>query len=157
MNEPNTSDSSHRSDHYLIARAVCGCRQCGRTTRVVALCLPPGHELFDAEEGSWNLATGFALLFHLEAMPPAVHRRLSGLAPGFGRDPDEVSAWTNCCEICGCRIEEEELFCEPGGAFLPTSEAAARRIRLTKVMEGIEVSAGGYAEEPAFFPVMDRD
>jgi hypothetical protein len=158
MSEPfDAMDVSHRSGRYLIATSVCNCRHCGGTTRVVALCLPPGHEIFDAEDGSWNEAPSFALLFQVEWIPVAVQRRLSELAPGYGPDGNEVPVRVNHCEICARPIGDDELFCEPGGAFLPTSEAAAGHIRLTRVAEGITVSAGGYAEEPAFFPVMGRD
>jgi hypothetical protein len=158
MNESfGAMEASHRSGRYLIAGSVCDCRHCGGTTRVAALCLPPGHEIFDAEDDSWSETLSFALIFHVELMPPAVQQRMSELAPGYGPDLNEVPAWLNHCEICAWRIGDDELFCEPGGAFLPTSETAASHIRLTRVTEGIEVCAGGYAEEPAFFPVMGRD
>jgi hypothetical protein len=158
MNEPlDATDANHRSEDYLIATSVCDCWHCGGTTRVAAVCLPPGHEVFDAEEGAWNAATSFALLFHVHLMPSAVQRHLCDVAPGYGLHPGETSAWVNHCEICACPIGDDELFCEPGGAFLPTSEAAAALIRLIRVAEGIEVFAGGYAEEPTFFHGIARE
>jgi hypothetical protein len=48
-------------------------------------------------------------------------------------------------------FDDQELFCEPGGAFLPTSESAAGLIDLLPIDLAFEAVAGGYAHEPSFF------
>jgi hypothetical protein len=60
------------------------------------------------------------------------------------------SYWANHCERCGALQEDHELFCEPEGAFLPTSPAAAATIELLSVHECLEAGAAGYAIDPAF-------
>jgi hypothetical protein len=156
-NSLDESDVNHRADQYLIARSVSECASCGGATPVVALCLPPGHVILDPEEDSWDEAATFAFIFHVGFMPSAVERRLLRFAPGYGRNRHQTSGWENRCEFCARPISDEDLFSEPGGAFLPTSAAEARRVRLTWVDEEIELAAGGYALEPQFFRAMVRE
>jgi hypothetical protein len=134
---------------------------------LAALAVPPGHETLQSEDEDlpesaadlWCLAECHALLFHLEFVPPAVAERMCGLAPAFRSGPearDGTVRWSNHCSACGLAIDDEDLFCEPGGAFFPAAEAPARLIRLLPVEEPLAAPAGGYAPEPAFFQCMSR-
>jgi hypothetical protein len=97
------------------------------------------------------------LLFHVNYLPDAVLRRLHQATPSYDFDPsDEVSCWANHCEHCGRAQDDNELFCEPEGAFLPASAAGARLIRLVAVDEPLEAGAAGFAYEPEYFDAMVR-
>ena len=167
MSDLNTdSGINFRSDGYLIARTVGTCLHCRGETRLVALMLPPGHEsrstsdegVQDGEsspthDDSWERTPCYALLFYIESLPDAVRHRLQALAPTyrFANSPaTQDSYWANHCERCGGLQEDHELFCEPEGAFLPVSPAAAAIIELLPIHESLEAGAAGYAVDPAF-------
>jgi hypothetical protein len=153
---------NHRSLTYSIARALQRCGSCARLTPVVAVLLPPGHEILefdeDADEEStaaevWEAAEAGALLFFIEYFPEAVQGRLQGLSQHYQLSHADAGPlyWTNHCSLCGSRQDDFELFCEPEGAFAPTSEEAAALIRLHAVSEPFEAEAAGYAYAPELF------
>jgi hypothetical protein len=150
---------------------------------LVAIAVPPGHETLDVDddaldEGSddetqhrehpaaaWSVADHNAFLFYVDSLPAAVQKRINQYQPAYRPlDPGAVPAagggsgsyWANHCEKCGCRLDDHELFCEPEGAFLPTSASAAAAIRLVLVDEPFETSAAGYSYEPPLFDAMIR-
>ena len=150
-----------RSTHCLLARTLAGCAHCHRSTPMFAIVVPPQHLTRDLDGApdedvtppTWSSAAGHAFLFYIEFLPPAQAARLALLAPTYrcvsGQGPD--SRWINHCERCGAPSDDEALFCEPGGAFLPVNAAAAGRIDLLILDGAFEACAGGYAPEPAFF------
>jgi hypothetical protein len=164
--EFDETDIDVRSDRYFIARTVGSCGRCGRPTVVVALCLPPGHERLEVDEDLpqgehdevWSRADRHAFLFHVDNLSAAAQRHVRDIAPcyDFGQDETQGFQWVNHCEHCGTQLDDLELFCEPDGPFLPTSEAGARVIRLVPIDEPIEARAAGLADEPEFFNHMSR-
>lgn len=162
-------DCNVRACRYLIAQTVGTCPRCHRATRLVALGLPAGHEISepddDAPDGAgagdtWVVADHMALLFHVVHLSEHVPPRVAERSGAYRRDAalaGAESCWANHCEHCGAPFDDQDLFCEPGGAFLPVSEIAARRIRWQLVDEAIAAAAGGYAPEPAFLAPMIGD
>jgi hypothetical protein len=161
-----------RSHHYCIARTAGMCRQCHGETVLVALMLPPKHEVLSIDEeeaptgddasigdGVWESVPRHAFLFYIEFLPDEVRQHLQFLAPmyRFAASPaTQGFQWANHCGHCGAFQEDHDLFCEPEGAFSPVSPAAAARIELLPVPEALAVSAAGYAIDPqyvAFRPV----
>jgi hypothetical protein len=157
-----------RSPRFLIAQTVGQCWHCDAPTLLLALALPPGHETLELDhdaqddEGSqdtWSVAPYSALLFYIDYIPDNVQRRLNGFTQAFCIGHSKAAAgfyWANHCEQCGSLLDDHELFCEPDGAFLPTTAASAGIIRLVAVDEAIEAAAAGYAYEPAFFDAMGK-
>jgi hypothetical protein len=173
-----------RSPRYYIARTVSTCWHCGSPTALVAIAVPPGHETLDvdddaSDEGSdgetqhrehpaaaWSAADHNAFLFYVDFLLAAVQERINQYQPAYrpldaaapapaaGGGPG--SYWANHCEKCGCQLDDHELFCEPEGAFLPTSESTAAAIHLVLIDEPFETSAAGYSYEPPFFDAMIR-
>jgi hypothetical protein len=166
MNDSSRDDSFNvRSNAYLIARAAAICPRCREETRVAALVLPPGHETRSMnDEGdetaaddpalcgdSWERAVCHAVLFYIESLPDAVRRRMQALVPMYRLAPaSQGSYWANHCERCGGIQEDHDLFCEPEGAFLPISPAAASIIEFFPINEVLDAAAAGYAVEPEF-------
>jgi hypothetical protein len=155
---------NNRASNYRIARAYHRCARCAELTPVVGLLLPRGHEtrliIGDDEAGeAWNVSKSDALLFLVEWVPEAVRRRIRRLAPHF-RLNDEHGAtgayWMNHCVGCSVRQDDEELYCEPGGAFAPICASAAAEIQLDLIREPCVAQAGGYALAPAYFPYAQR-
>lgn len=162
-----------RAPRYFIARTRRNCRHCNEPTELFALALPSDHETLDVDEGvenaspenanpaaAWILAKDPALIFHVEFMSPEAAARLALLTRSFRIDQRESAAepsWTNHCEACGSPFDDEELFCEPGEAFFPTSEAGAAAIRLLAIEEPLEAAAGGYSFDPNFVYAMSRE
>ena len=102
---------------------------------------------------TWERAPLRALLFYIEYLPEAVRGRLQALAPGYRRafSPATQGAyWANHCDQCDGLHEDHDLFCEPEGAFLPVSPAAASAIELLSIAEPIHAAATGYAQNPEF-------
>jgi hypothetical protein len=159
-------DINIRSDGYFIARTVGTCGCCRAPTRLLAVALPVEHETLamdaDAErdEGArdtWEGARCTAILFYVEYLPAAVQSRLNECSPGYRLAHSAATQgwyWANHCERCDTLLDDHDLFCEPDGAFLPTSPASAAAIQLTWIDEPIEAAAGGYACDPEFFASM---
>lgn len=152
-----------RADRYGVAQTTDTCRHCGQATRLVAVVLPAGHEVLEWDDddvddmGTWQLAAQPAFLFHVAYLPEHVQRQMcAASAYAIERSaPDTESCWTNHCEHCGAHVDDQELFCEPGGAFCPASGAQARSIDVAVVDEPIGVDAAGYAPHPEFFDAMN--
>ena len=165
-----------RAGRYFIARATEICARCGRPSRVLAVGLPPGHQVLEPSEDdrdgdgdddrddrsggdTWATANHTALLFHVAGLSEGARWQLCGLSAAYRKAsdaPDVESCWTNHCDHCGAAFEDQDLFCEPGGAFLPVSELDARRIELFAVEESLAADAAGYAQDPDFFDAMRR-
>jgi hypothetical protein len=119
---------------------------------------------------AWSVADHNAFLFYVDSLPGAVQKRINhyepayrpidadatAAAPATGAGGGSGSYWANHCEQCGCQLDDHELFCEPEGAFLPTSESTAAAIHLVLVDEPFETSAAGYSYEPPLFDAMIR-
>jgi hypothetical protein len=158
----NAPDINIRSSGYFIACATGTCWRCDAATPVIGLGLPPTHKTLsmDAERGesepdSWEAAACNALVFYIGYLPDAVQRRLANFSPFYrpGHDAgSQESYWANHCEKCGSLLDDQDLFCEPDGPFLPTSEVSAAGIHLFWIDEAIEAAAAGYAVDPQFFP-----
>jgi hypothetical protein len=161
------SDFNIRSSRYFVAETMGACGYCRASTGVLALALPPGHELLamdaDAEPGQlaqdlWEGAPCNAFLFYIEHLPDAVQRRLREFSSRYRFAYSAAtlgSYWVNHCEQCGSPLEDHDLFCEPEGAFLPTNHARAAAIKLLRIDEPLEAAAAGYAQEPEFFASME--
>jgi len=159
-------DVNIRAGGYFIARTVGTCECCRASTRLLALVLPVEHETLamdaDAEreevaQDTWEDASCNAMLFYVEYLPTAVQTRLNEFSPCYRfacSAATQGSYWANHCEQCGSLLDDHDLFCEPDGAFLPTSRASAAAIQLTWIDEEIEAAAAGYAYDPAFFESM---
>ena len=145
-----------RSDRFLIARATTACPECAASTEVIALVLPPGHETDEPDEADdgtshWMLAGQIAFLFWVERVSPAVASWLSQAAPQYAKGAEGgLSGLRNRCVRCGSVFDDQDLFCEPGGAFLPTNAAEAGKVSLATIDSPFEATIDGYAIEPAF-------
>jgi hypothetical protein len=157
-----------RSPSFLLARAIVTCGNCRAPTPVLAFAVPPGHETLESidevrdEEGvaeSWCVAEHHAFLFFVEFLPSAVQERLNRLTRSYclGAGDSTGYYWANLCERCGSFTDDNELFCEPGGAFFPTDESSAGQIHLLSVDDAFEAYAAGYAPDPAYFDAMRNE
>jgi hypothetical protein len=173
---PSFPDANVRSQTYYVALTSLRCPHCGYSTRLLALAMPRDHETLhadahddsgadgDAEElcdesarDVWQRADANALLFYVESLPGIVQKRLQQWSRFFhlAYDPGaRNSYWANHCEHCGNLLGDHELHCEPEGAFMPSSEAAAQNIQLLRYQEPFAAAAVGYACEPEFFACM---
>ena len=163
------SDPNLRSPSYYVARTNAACRNCGLSTRLLALALPRTHETLENgspagealpdEPGTdtWQHADVDAFLFYVEQLPHHVQRQLRQISPGYRQARSAATQsvyWVNHCEHCGALLDDYELHCEPEGAFMPCSEAEAGKIHLLQILEPIEALAAGYSPDPVFFGLM---
>lgn len=151
-----------RSDSYWIARAVAECDCCRSATRLVAVALPPQHESlaheWDLEEDelaeySWEGVEWCAFIFYVEYLPEEIRLRLQAASAGYRfafSERTQGGYWANHCANCGALIEDHDLFCEPDGAFLPTTALSAAAVTLERVDEALEANAAGYACDPQY-------
>jgi hypothetical protein len=160
---PPLAEANVRSRTYYVAGTDVRCWRCSMSTRLLALAVPPRHETLDGDAplspDAWQCANFTAFLFYVEHLPESVQSRLNQLSPHFRPEHSTVtlcSYWANHCEHCGALLEDHELHCEPDGAFLPMSEAAAACIELLQIHEPFNAAAAGYAFEPEFFRFMRK-
>jgi hypothetical protein len=145
-----------RSSSYFIAERQVRCSNCGRGTRVLALGLPPSHEIL--VDGDWQAVDANAFIFFIAGLPEAVSRRVFERLQGFhqiGGDDPEHSRWVNHCPHCASVLSDDELHCEPGG-FMPSSARDAQAISLTYVPHEFSALVAGYTLDPEFFAAMRR-
>jgi hypothetical protein len=161
-------DINRRAKRFFIAQTRGVCSDCNRSTPLVAVGLWPGHEALELDDDApdeaqavdtWEVANHAAFLFHVAYLSSDAQARLTGICPAYGLDHDEsgdVLCWTNHCGHCGAPFDDQDIYCEPGGAFLPVSEADAGLIQIHNVDEAIAAAAAGDAPEPPFFDSMPR-
>lgn len=160
-----------RSQAYYVARTIVRCWHCGSSTRLLALAMPHDHETLDVDaqadaedydghaSDEWQRANLSAFLFYVERLPDDVKDRLNQLSKDYRLAQSAVTSnsyWANHCEHCGTLLGDHELHCEPDGAFMPSSEAAAANIQLLQIQERFEAVTMGYAFEPEFFRFMRK-
>lgn len=160
------ADINVRSGSYFIAHAAGKCGRCRAGTRFVALALPPRHQSltldWDVQKDefvayTWETAESSAFLFYVEYLPPQVQQRLQAVSECYRfafSERTQASYWANHCPSCGALVEDHDLFCEPDGAFLPTTAAGAAAVTLVRIDEVLEAGAIGYACEPQFLESM---
>jgi hypothetical protein len=175
---PGFPDANVRSQTYYVALTSVRCPHCGYSTRLLALAMPRDHETLHADacddsgadrhmeepsdesaQDAWQRADANALLFYVEGLPGLIQSRLQQLSRFFrvAYDPGAMNSyWANHCEHCGELLGDHELHCEPEGAFMPSSEAAAKNIQLMRFQEPFAAAAVGYACEPEFFAAIRR-
>jgi hypothetical protein len=167
---PTLADANVRSQTYYVARTDMRCWHCGLSTRLLALAMPRDHETLDEDaqadadcgdraSEAWHRAAVNAIIFYVECLPDGVKDRLNLISPFFRLAHSTAtlnSYWANHCEHCGTLLGDHELHCEPDGAFMPSSEAAAANIQLQQIQEPFEAVAAGYAFEPEFFGFMGK-
>jgi hypothetical protein len=145
-----------RASSYLIAETQVHCAQCSRACRVLALGLPPGHEILVDDE--WQNVDANAFIFHVTALPESVSRLLLERSAAFHQtssdDRSEVP-WVNHCARCASVFSDDELHCEPGG-FMPNSIDEAQAISVSQVEQPFSAFAAGYALDPEHFASMRR-
>ncbi len=146
-----------RSSVYAIANTCAVCSQCGAWTHVVAIVVPPEHEVL--VETAWERSALSAALFYVEDLSESVQATVRELAPWYRLAPSEARAapyWINHCEHCGAAQDDHDLHCEPGGAFMPAgalrtdSDGIAAPIERLNVPRRFAAIAGGYSHEPPY-------
>jgi len=155
-----------RSSSYWIARATGECDRCRAEVRLVALALPPNHQSleldWDIEADEfvgyhWETVEWSAFLFYVEYLPEKVRRRLQEVSKDYRfvlSERTQGSYWANHCAACGALMEDHDFFCEPDGAFLPTTADGAAAVTLERVDETLEAGSVGYACDPQFLESM---
>ena len=170
MSDPSRLvDINIRSRRYFIARSVTTCPACRSRTEVLGVGVPAGFETLipddtalteDDAHDIWEAVPQAAFFFHIDQIPRAVSERVTRLSDSFrfvtGADV-AVSHWSNHCAHCNLPLDDQELFCEPGGAFVPLSIRRAKSVRLSHVDEPFAASAAGCAYQPEFFEFMSWD
>ena len=158
-------DCNVRSSSYFVALTTAECVHCRAATRLIALVLPPAHQIIAADalderpeesaEDTWEAAHCSASLSYIGYLAESVQRRLREIAPAYRLahgTATQGSYWANHCERCDALLHDHDLHCEPEGAFLPTNPESAAAIRLIRMDEPFEAAAAGYAYEPPFLP-----
>jgi hypothetical protein len=159
---PEQGNANVRAPNYYIASTRAECWHCGRSTRVLALALPPTHETLDVdtrEIGDWRPAGAHAIIFYVAQLPDTVQNRLRDLSSQFCMGYSDITSnsyWVNHCQHCAALLDDHELHCEPSGAFMPGSESTAANIQLLPIGEAFQAVAAGFALEPEFFQSMSK-
>ncbi len=145
-----------RSAGYSVVRTLGACWHCGLSTQLVAIALPPHHETLNVDElesSAWELASGNAVLFYVEHLCDDVQSHMGQFSAFFRlarSEKTQSSYWANHCEHCATLLDDHDLHCEPGGAFVPVDETAAGKIQIFDFGRPFEAAATGYSLEPEF-------
>jgi hypothetical protein len=159
-------DVNIHSPRFFLACTTATCGRCSGRTSTFAIAVPPGHEVLEFDDAadearavdSWHVAACNAFLFHVAFLPAGIRDRLGLVTRSYHLAYEGTISryWANHCEQCGAQLDDQELFCEPEGAFLPTSESDAGLIQLLSIDEPFEAAAAGYAQDPQFFDAMSK-
>jgi hypothetical protein len=160
-------DVNIRSPRFFLARTTAACGRCGGRTSMFGFAVPPGHEVLELDDAtdealamdSWRIAACNAFLFHVAFLPAGIVDRLGEGIRSYrlhAHEGTNSTYWANHCEQCGAQLDDQELFCEPEGGFLPTNELDAGLIELLSIEEPFEAAAAGYAYDPQFFDFMSK-
>lgn len=168
---PPPPDFVIRASHYFVAETtvICRKRRCRQPTRVYALLLPSGFEIWEAHVhekamGTWTLCDFASLLEYVTALSVSVTQTLARLAPTYHRDVSKTAGgtyWMNHCEHCGAKLGDFYLHEEPGDGFLVTTPESAAGIKLYPVLHtfhgnspGISQDSGGGADLIDFMTIV---
>ncbi|MDP9084084.1 MAG: hypothetical protein M3N50_10020 [Pseudomonadota bacterium] len=128
----------------------------------MALALPPHHEtlyVHDLECNVWERASCNAVLFYVEHLSHDVQGQLERFSAFFRparSEQTQSSYWANHCLHCATLLDDHELHCEPGTAFVPADESAAQKIRVFDIERRFEAAVTGYSLEPEFIRFSPR-
>jgi hypothetical protein len=151
-----------RAPFFYLAHSTIGCPRCDQPTSAFAIVLPKGHEIRlesgglasgGVEASSWEIVGSAAMLFYVDEISAGAKDWLKSIAPNFGRNFCRSTGnhyWTSICEHCGHLMEDHNLHCEPGGAFLPRSDGVLEQIHSVEIPVAFSASAVGYTNDPAF-------
>jgi hypothetical protein len=156
-------NANYKASHFYLLCTKHACRQCGLLTRVFALAMPASHQSLYWDDDNeladvWQPAEVPTVLYHVTALTAAVSLRLQELAPRYRMSPNASNnaRWTNHCDHCHERLDDDDLHCELEAAFMPTSIEAARAIHLIEVLEPIQVNATDSALDAQWLPDVSR-
>ncbi len=155
MRTPVTEETNIRSAAYLLVQSVAVCGRCLQPTSAFSLGLLPGYERLVDER--WESVDAGVLLFYVDYLPPEVILVAQELSLHFWLDysaPTATEYWVNHCQNCGELLEDHELHCEPGGAFLPLGPRDAEKILLVEIRESFSAWVRGCSDELLFFASM---
>jgi hypothetical protein len=119
---------------YLV-RSAARCWQCGVAQAVIGLGTDGILQDADCDPSELQSSTAFTLLSYVETMPEDVCRFVSNAQPRYVKVYSrtvEAEYFRNTCP-CGAAFGDWYLFSEPGGAFFPESEEAAKLIHRTRM------------------------
>lgn len=124
-----------KADSYTIVQTEESCWKCGELTRVHGFLLPAGHrtlEYVDDGISEWYKHREAAMVFYVTDLFPAITEQIRAITRHYFEDFSKTtnsSYWMNHCESCSMKQGDFNLYCEPGGAFLPIDDHAVARIR----------------------------
>ena len=101
----------------------------------------------------WRRCEHGALLFLVRSLNGPILRAVRSAHPTYSLARSAMTHdeyWTNHCGRCGAALEDHELHCEPGVAFVPMSQAQADLIRFVPVEGPLEAVVDGCAPVPQF-------
>jgi hypothetical protein len=144
--EPNI-----RAPRYFLATATRDCWRCAAATRVAAIVLPAGHEVFYAEDDPaddfWQLTEEPTVLSYIKDLTDSVAARLHRQAPRYSVDFSQTTQsfyWMNHCEHCAAKLGDFDTHDTPGAGFTPTTSEEAAAIILEEIAEPFSARCGGY-------------
>jgi hypothetical protein len=119
---------------YLVQSAA-RCWQCGVAQAVIGLGTGGILQGADWDPPELQASADFTLLSYVETMPEDVYRFVSNAHSRYMKFYSrtvEAEYFGNICP-CGAAFGDWYLFAEPGGAFFPESEEAAKLIHRTRM------------------------
>lgn len=132
---PEPPEINVQADRYSIVQTEETCWRCGELTRVHGFLLPVGHKTLEhADDGvsEWYVHGEAAMVFYVTDLYPAVAKQIKAITPHYFEDFSKTtnsSYWMNHCEHCSMKQGDFNLYCEPGGAFLPIEDYTVASIR----------------------------
>lgn len=138
---PFAPDIGIRCDKYFVAQTATKCWRCGDATRVMGIVLPSGHETLESDDNGsawWIRQFEPCFVFYITELAAPVATHVSRISPNYRVDFSKTTSSSylmNHCEHCNMKQGDFAMYCEPGGAFFPTSQESARDIRLHIVEE----------------------
>jgi len=129
---PELFEPNIRGPCYAIATGRRRCWRCNTLTRVYAIMLAAGHELWIVEDDPtndrWQTGVGPTLLSYVYELHETVAARLRRLAPRYRIDYSHTSRsfyWMNHCEHCETKLGDFETIQETDSPFYGADTSSA--------------------------------
>lgn len=145
-----------RSRRFWRLQTEALCIPCGEMSKVIALVVPPGHEvLLEDEEDEkpakdWIVREHFSILETIHYLLPTAFDAIYKDSYWFYPKPMAVRKsilYLNFCQFCHSDFPEAELFGEPGSGFMAIDPDDSEKFTVDEFEVPLMASVSAFSEE----------
>lgn len=154
-----------RSTGFFIAESSESCWKCKQDSPVFAFLLPENHQTKEYEDEDdtknnniiWQTANYKSIVNYTSSLHKRCVDIIKKLSPHYYDDFSVQASgryYMNHCKNCNSKLGDFYMHSEPGGAFQPITNEAAKNIKLYWFNDKFEASVGAYSIDVNHFDHM---